>query len=138
MPTALITAFTPFAKRKELRHGQGVITYGESNELHIEQVFPQAAPDPIRQGDTPSRAPRRQVAIMSTRPHDWGYGISEDFIPNAESHLLLRRIMQAGRQTNVRSQNDVGVRPNIERPPAVTYGSLFQLTGPTYDVFGGY
>lgn len=133
--THLLTPFTPMARRHEVPHGQGVITYDQSNALHGQVQPIHAAPDPIRQGDTPSRPPRHQIAIMSTRLDDWGMGMQEDFLVAPGSvHSLTRRIMPAGRQLDVRSQQPVGVRPNLAKPPAVTYGSLFELGPDTYDI----
>lgn len=130
MPLTLLP-FTPDKPRKERLHGQGVISYEQSNAMHVEQVFPQAAPDPIRQGMAPCRPARRQVAIMSNRTGDWNSGFAEDF---TVGHIRIKRLQPAGRQLGVRAQNSVGVRPNISRPPAVAYGSLFSLNAPTYDI----
>lgn len=123
--------FTPVAIRHESPHGQGTQTYDEYNARPQAVVNAQMAPDPIRQGDTPSRPSRHPIAIMSTDPRDYGYGIPEDFLPYYKTEIVPNR--NRGGQLNVRAQNSVGVRPNIDRGNVAAYGSLFSLSGNVYD-----
>lgn len=128
--------FTPLVRRKPSPHGQGTVTYTEFNQMVGENVSPQDAPDPIRQGDTPARQARQPIVLMSTKVTDWNSGFAEDFIPTyGDSHTRIARFQQAGNQAqlNIRAQNAVGVRPNIERSNSAAYGSLFSLSAQTYD-----
>ena len=124
----LLTEFTPFKRRTELPQGTDAShsSYTALNEPLYEWNAPQDAPDPIRQGRTPARPARQYVALMSLRPADWGYGINQQFIPY-NRHWLSMRQMLVGRQNAVFAMNELGTRPNITRPPAYTYGSLFSL-----------
>jgi len=129
----LLTEFTPFIRRKERPYGTDAShsSYSQSNELENEQIGPQDAPDPVRQGRTPARPARQYIAIMSTRPADYGYGINQAFVPY-NRHWLPMRNMLIGRQNRVFAMNELGTRPNITRPPAYTYGSLFSLGQEVY------
>jgi hypothetical protein len=126
---------TPFIQRREHLHGQGTLSYTQFNGVLTEAVYPQAAPDPIRQGDTPARLSRRPVAFMQLNIAEWGMGIAPDFLAD-NPHPLLRRPVGnvSNYQLNARAQNPVGIRPNVYRPPAIAYGSLFSLSAPTYDL----
>ena len=130
----LLTEFTPFIRRKERPQGTDAShsSYSSWNQVLFEQVGPQDAPDPVRQGRTPARSARQYIAIMSTRPADWGYGINQAFIPY-QRHWLPMRNMLTGRQNDVYAMNELGTRPNITRPPAYTYGSLFSLGYEVYE-----
>lgn len=109
-------------------------TYAESNQEHLQDVNPQEAPEPIRQGDTHCRPSTRPVAIMQTDPNVYGNGISDRFVPY--QRVWIHRYNPAGmnRQLQIRAQQSVGARMNIARGNAVAYGSLFELAPPGYDV----
>lgn len=79
-------------------------------------VSPQEAPDPIRQGDTPSR-PAVMPAIILTgmNPDSVAEGRFVASILSPHPHASYPR----GRMTPDRS------RSNIKVPPHIAYGSLF-------------
>lgn len=136
MPAVL---FTPTVVRRESLRGVDTYAYGQHNALHREAIGGQVAPDPIRYGLTPARPAKQYIAIMSTRPGDWGTGMMERFFGDPDYvHVMpgRQRVASYGMnaQLTVRAQNSMGIRPNIESPAAVTYGSLFQLGSQTYDI----
>ena len=124
----LLTEFTPFIRRKEQPQGTDAShsSYSQSNTIEYERIGPKDAPDPIRYGRTPARPAQQYIAIMSTRPADYGYGINQAFVPYNRYWLPMREML-VGRQNQVLAMNELGVRPNIVRPPAYAYGSLFGL-----------
>lgn len=124
----LLTPFTPFLRRVEQPQGTDAShsSYTASNQPLSEQISPQDAPDPIRQGRTPARPSRQYIALMGLRPADWNIGFPDDNIPY-NRHWIPMREMLTGRQNYTFAQNEFGVRPNITKPAAYTYGSLFSL-----------
>lgn len=119
--------FTPRIHREEVRHGQGVLSYAQANVLVDEHVHKQNAPDPVRQSDVHSRPSRRQVAVMAN-PATWGIGLAELFKGETDGHLLTAR-HAPGRGGIIRghAMQTMDVRPNMGRPAALAYGSLFEL-----------
>ena len=130
----LATQFTPFLRRKSRPQGRLTFTYAESNQERLEAISPQDAPDPIRQGDTHSRPSRMPIIIMQTDPKNYGYGMTDDFLPYNRTWVPRYNPAGMNRQLNIRAQQAAGNRINIARGQAVAYGSLFELQSPTYDV----
>lgn len=126
--------FTPLARRRPSPHGQGTVTYEEYNARPGESVFPQDAPDPIRQGDVPCRQSRMPIALMSLDVTDWNSGFPDAFLPTYNKDKIPR-FQQVGNQAqlNIRAQQAAGPRPNIARGTVAAYGSMFQLAPQTYD-----
>lgn len=137
--------FTPNIMREEHRRGvtasgQGY-SYSESNSFHLEDIAGQLAPQAIPQSLIPCRPSRMPIAIMQTNPLQWGSGIMDRFLADPQDIHPEPAMSNAAagmpRQLSVRAQNSLGGRSNIARPPAVTYGSLFELAPGTYDIVGG-
>lgn len=95
------------------------------NVRPVEEMYPQEAPDPLRQGEVPSRPARMPVAVM-TDPTTFGYWTNDDF---AGDKIVVRGI---GADLPRGQQQSVGTRPNIHRPASLAYGSLFELAPQTY------
>lgn len=113
---------------------EGVQNTGSQRNLRLpESIAPQNAPDPIRQSDFvhegrvggfPSHHPLWLSFQPAMLPATWeedrfGGAGSEDrlFTPNTGAWHIQGR------------QSEVGIRPNISRPPSIAYGSLFMLPG---------
>lgn len=92
------------------------LTSAELNVRPIEGVGEQRAPDPIRQGDTPSRPARMPIVVFGTHraPVATFFGV-RTVAPN---HVAA---MPKG------TQLPTVERTNIRRPPAIAYGSLYTL-----------
>lgn len=104
------------------------LTPATRNVRPNEAMFPQAAPDPIRQGATLARPARMPVAVM-TDPTTFGLWGLDEFEPMWKN---LTRRFAAGRLPQGVSVQAVAPRPNISRPPAQAYGSLFSLSPEIY------
>lgn len=116
-----------FIARQE--HAQGAqLTADSLNVRPTESVSPQRAPDPIRQGDTSVRPARMPVAVM-TDPTTFGMWGVDEFIPMGKN---LTARFATGRLPQGVSVQAVAPRPNITRPSAIAYGSLFELSPQNY------
>lgn len=116
-----------FIQRQDRPKGQRV-TAATRNVRPTEAIFPQQAPDAPRQGDVPARPARMPVAVMSDPTMFGGWGVDE-FIPMGKN--LTRRLNEAGIPRGVSTQS-VSPRPNLDRPPSLAYGSLFDLSPQNY------
>lgn len=118
-----------FNLRKAIRGGVGQMDEpppqvnlfgGIANERPELTIFPQEAPDPIRQGDTPSRPSRMPIAILT--------GIEPDAV--AEGRFVVDIIHPAPHATFPRDRMTPQYpRSNVRVPPHIAYGSLF-IAGP--------
>lgn len=120
--------------RRDARSSQPFRDAGRINVKVSEDIGGQEPPDPVRstdfnyQGKPLSHALSRvQVAVMGMGIFgDWG---RDDFAgTKVELDPLVMPHSPAG------LQHPFGVRPNISRPPAVAYGSLFTLEHSTYGI----
>lgn len=124
----LVTTKPPFTAsvRRDARAGT-VLTGPARNVRATESVSPQAAPDPPRDGSIPSRPARQQIATF----FNWQFWTPDDFL--AAPDVFGFGPGPATSYPRGVSQ-PFGIRPNIQRPPAQAYGSLFELDSPIYGV----
>lgn len=105
----------PIIRRQELPAPTGC-TAGEANVRPIEGVGTQRSPDPIRQGDTPSRPARMPIVVFSILG------------PIAANYFGVRiHAPQHTAATPRGLQHPFVERVNIKRPQATAYGSQFVL-----------
>lgn len=106
--------FTPFVRKAELHQGPER-TAAERNVRVPVQVFPQAAPDPVREGFTPSR---HAVVQVVTYAYDMGIDLDDPRFQAANLIWDPTASMPVGRQTPWQQ------RQNIAAPAHVAYGSM--------------
>lgn len=114
--------FTPFVTKRETSNGARR-TMAERNVRVVEAIFPQAAPDPIRQGAVPTRPARNQVVTFFADME-----VSSDWRFQTQNPDYY-----AGASTVPGRNLPWDARVNIAVPQHVAYGSLF-----TQDGNGGY
>lgn len=97
----------------------------ERNVRPIHDVYPQQAPDPVRQGDTPSR-PARMPIVTFQAVADWLSVQRDDFAGDlwAPINLASTTTSPGGNTQAVLRWNE---RVNMERPMYEPYGSKMEL-----------
>lgn len=92
------------------------LTSAELNVRPVEGVGEQRAPDPIRQGDTPARPARMPIVVFGTHrgPVATFFGV-RTIAPNHVAAIPKGRQLPTVERTNIR------------RPPAIAYGSIYEL-----------
>lgn len=117
----------PFVLPSE--HYHPMLSYAEANVRIPTEVYPQAAPDPERQSEIPTREARQQIAVMSNPEAGvWGAWSSDHFeVPKIAQPPNVAEFPRG-------EMAAAGLRPNVVRPAAVAYGSLFALS--PHDEYG--
>ena len=95
-------------------------TASARNVRMVEQVYPQRSPDPPRQGDIPARPARMPVFVSQSQAEI--HAVMEDefqFVMYGPVHYV---------QQLPGVQAPFQERSNVQKPAAVAYGSLFELT----------
>lgn len=104
--------------RRQVRRGP-TLTAAQRNIRPVVQVYPQRAPDRIRQGDTPARPARVPIYTAQNRA-----GIKAV----AGWPFLVRMRAPSPQASRPRGRQRPWVeRSNIARPPSEAYGSQFGL-----------
>lgn len=106
--------FTPFVRKMQTHQGP-TFTAGEANVRTPVAVAPQAAPDPIRDGFTPSRPAMVQIVTFG---YDMGVTLDDPRFQVANYELDPTAARPRGRMSP-----DVQ-RQNIALPAHVAYGSM--------------
>lgn len=117
-----------FKKRAEPRVGPRNGTFNELNVRDLEPIAPQDSPDPVRQGDTPSRPARMPKAIFTTIKYNHSIDFPEFSFPLfAPEHRA--RVLADGTAGSGGRQQAWNERSNVDRPRAVPYGTFDSLPG---------
>lgn len=109
--------FTPFVRKAQIHQGP-TLTAAERNVRVPVDVYPQASPDPPRDGFVPTRHAVIQIATFA---YDMGHSLDDPRFqaPNLEWNPIAAQ--PAGRQT------PHTLRQNIVPPQHVAYGSLLAM-----------
>lgn len=122
-PSQKGSPFAVFVKRKPPSNTGNIPmrTPAERNVRPAVGVHPHDAPDPIRQGDVPSRWAHVPIVVYRfDEPYQEDYFIAPDLVFSYADHAPRGRMTPLTPRTNIRV------------PPHVAYGSLFTADPPMY------
>lgn len=132
-----VPSFIGYVQHRREPLGGPSVTAAERNVRVPVQVYPHEAPDPIRQGDTPSRWAKVPVVtfqniayILAQQKDNWG----EDMLwaPDHTAAVNYSVPYNSGYISRWRE------RSNIAKDQAVAYGSMFELSADEkYDLLMG-
>lgn len=115
-----VPLYSPVVARREPVEGVSIHP-ATRNVRADEHISPQMAPDPERRGSVPARMARQQV-YTAFHLFRWE---QDDFLLRLFAPSPLASVPRG-------AQSAMGGRVNIQRSPAVAYGSMFEFADPVY------